>query len=59
MVQANVDLNSGSEADVYVCPRDRANGYRIHLDAGGNIRFRTGVTGFVTDASSMTYFGTD
>ena len=59
MVQANVDLNSGSEADVYVRLRDRANGYRIRLDSGGNIKLQTVVTGLVSDVASTTYTGTD
>ena len=42
MVEPNVDLNSGSEADVYVRLRDRANGYRIRLTSGGTIKLQTG-----------------
>ena len=59
MIQANVDLNSGSEADVYFRMKDRANGYRIRLDSGGNITLQTVVAGNVSDVSSTTYTGTD
>ncbi|MCH7995813.1 MAG: hypothetical protein IIB57_15405 [Planctomycetes bacterium] len=58
MIQANVDLNSGSEADVYVRLRDRANGYRIRLTSGGTIKLQTGTNRTNRDPTNRDQPGT-
>jgi len=55
MVQTDVKLNSGSDAEIFVRYQDAHNAYRVRLDSDGNLDLDKVVNGYYTSINSTTY----
>ena len=53
MIQADVKMNSGTDADLWVRYTDSNQGYRIRLDSSGNITLKGLSTGAFSAVASV------